>query len=225
MRTFKGGVSIFYEGSNYLRYEIAFKTEVWENGLKEYEYDAKFGALDIETYNAEGSKGYGLQIPYAAGFTDYQGNTTMFYIEEGESDYVVLVRTLQALLCSKYSGGSFYVHNMGRFDSRLIFEALGMMSDVSCRLWGRDMSNIFKIRISRKVGNKQYNITLLDSVYQLPFKLDVLGKKFNTEVKKSTFPYSFVNKNTLFYIGETPGIKYYNRNLTDTEYRELFKNS
>lgn len=198
---------------------------MWEDGLKEYEYNAKFGALDIETYNAEGAKGGGLQIPYAAGFTDYKGKPTMFYIQKDEPDYVVLVRTLQALLCSKYTGGSFYVHNMARFDSRLIFEALGMMSDVSCRLWGRDMSNIFKIRISRKVGGKRYNITLLDSVYQLPFKLDVLGKKFNTDVKKSTFPYEFVNKNTLFYKGQMPDFKYYNSNLTDSSYRQLFKNS
>lgn len=197
---------------------------MWANGLREYEYDAKFGALDIETYNVIGAMGDGMQIPYAAGFTDYKGNATLFYIEKGESDYVILVRTLQALLCSKYTGGSFYVHNLARFDSRLILEALGMMSDVSCRLWGRDMTNIFKMRISKKVGSRSYNITLLDSMYQLPFKLDVLGKKFNTEVKKSVFPYGFVNKDTLFYKGETPAFKYYNGKLTETEYRQEFKN-
>lgn len=58
----------------------------------------------------------------------------MFYICEGESDYSVLVRALQALLSPKYTGGTFYVHNLARFDSRLIFEALGMMDGVSCRL-------------------------------------------------------------------------------------------
>ena len=202
---------------------MSYKTEVWEDGLKEYEYNSKFGALDIETYNAEGHKGYGLQIPYAAGFTDYKGNVTMFYVKEGEDEFGVLVRTLQALLCSKYTGGTFYVHNLARFDSRLILEALGLMNDVSCRLWGRDMSNIFKMRISMKVGSKMYNVTFMDSFYQLPFNLDSLGKKFNTDVKKSVFPYGFVTKNTLFYKGNTPDRKFYK--LSESEYIELFNNS
>lgn len=124
----------------------------------------------------------------------------MFYAEEGEPEYTVLVRALQGLLRPKYSGGTFYVHNLARFDSRLILEALGMMEGVSCTLWGRDMCNIFKIRLSKQVGNKRYNIVLLDSVYQLPFKLDVLGIKFDTHVRKTTLPYNFVNKDTLWVL-------------------------
>lgn len=220
VRKFKGGVQLFYKGSDYLHYELLFKTEVWDNGLKDYEYNAKFGAFDIETYSTKGVKGEGLQIPYAAGFTDYKGVPTVFYAEKDEEEFRVLVRALQGLLSSKYNGGTFYVHNLARFDSRLILEALGMVDDLSCTLWGRDMCNIFKIRISKQVGKKRYNVVLLDSVYHLPFKLEVLGRKFDTEVKKTTFPYEFVNKDTLFYKGVRPANTYYQKKVSDTKYSE-----
>ena len=223
VRKFKGGLQLFYKGCDYLHYELLFNTEVWDNGLKEFEYNAKFGAFDIETYSTKGLKGEGLQIPYAAGFTDYKGVPTVFYARKEEEEFLVLVRALQGLLCSKYTGGTFYVHNLARFDSRLILEALGKMDGVRCTLWGRDMCNIFKIRISKQVGKKSLNVVLLDSVYQLPFKLEVLGRKFDTKVKKTTFPYEFVNKETLFYKGVVPAKTYYRNKVSDTEYSELCK--
>jgi len=164
VRAFKSGVEMFYDGSKYLYYENPFKTEVWTKALKDYEYNSKFGAFDIETFKSRGEHEDGLQIPYASGFTDYKGNVTMFYIQKGEQPFAVLVRTLEAMLNRKYNGGTFYVHNMARFDSRLILEALGRMTGVSCALWGRDMNNIFKIRISKKIGSVRCNVVLLDSV-------------------------------------------------------------
>lgn len=223
VRKFKGGVQLFYKGSHYLRYEVLFKTEVWDNGVKDFEYNAKFGALDIETYSTKSLNGEGLQIPYAVGFTDYKGKPQVFYADKGEEDFTVLVRALQGLLTSKYNGGTFYVHNLARFDSRLILEALGKMDGLRCILWGRDMCNIFKIKISKKVGKKWYNVVLLDSLYQLPFKLEVLGRKFDTEVKKTTFPYEFVNKDTLFYKGVRPSPTYYKNKVSDTKDGELCK--
>lgn len=216
MRKFKGGVQLFYKGSDYLHYELLFNTEVWQNGLKEFEYNAKFGAFDIETYSSKGPDGEGLQIPYAAGFTDFKGVPSVFYARKGEDEFLVLVRALQALFCYKYNGGTFYVHNLARFDSRLILEALGKVDGISCALWGRDMCNIFKIRLSKLVGKKRFNVVLLDSVYHLPFKLEVLGRKFDTEVKKTTFPYEFVNKDTLFYIGPRPADSYYQNSKPDS---------
>lgn len=202
---------------------MSYKTDVWANGLKDFEYNDKFGALDIETYKNQGASGDGLQIPYAAGFTDFKGVPTVFYVEEGEPDFGVLVRTLQALLVQKYNGGTFYVHNLARFDSRLILVALGMMDDVKCTVWGRDMCNIFRIRISKSVSKKRINIVLQDSLYQLPFKLDVLGKKFNTDIKKTVFPYGFVTRDTLFYNGVMPDFSFYKNHLTECDYNKTFK--
>lgn len=86
------------------------------------------------------------------------------------------------------------------------------------------MRNIFKIRVSKKIGKKSINVVFLDSFYQLPFKLDTLGKKFNTEVKKTLFPYRFVNAQNLFYIGEMPGVEFFD-NLDLLTYKDLCKNT
>lgn len=47
------------------------------------------------------------------------------------------------------------------------------------------MNEIFKIRVSKRIGKKYVNVGFLDSFYQLPLKLDTLGIKFNTDTKKS----------------------------------------
>ena len=59
----------------------------------------------------------------------------------------------------------------------------------------------------------------------MPFKLDVLGKNFDTDTQKSIFPYTFVNADRLFYIGPTPDLKYYNVGVTEAEYKDLAKES
>lgn len=179
--------------------------------------------MDIETYSVEGEEGEGLQMPYAAGFKDYKGQLKMFYIEKNEDAHLVIVRMIEELLSERHNGCTFYVHNMARFDSRLILAALGLMSDVGVRVWGRDMNEIFKIRVSKKIGKKSVNVVFLDSFYQLPFKLDVLGKKFNTKVKKTTFPYKFVTANNLFYKGCVPPIKFFEGKISEEDYSNLGK--
>lgn len=87
------------------------------------------------------------------------------------------------------------------------------------------MNEIFKIRVSKKIGkNKSINVVFLDSYYQLPLKLDTLGIKFNTDTKKGVFPYRFVNKDNLFYIGEVPSIKFFEGKIDPNAYADLCRN-
>jgi hypothetical protein len=52
-------------------------------------------------------------------------------------------------------------------------------------------------------------ITLLDSIQLIPGSLDSILKSFNCSIQKGYFPYSFVNKNNLFYIGDKPTKNYF----------------
>lgn len=54
----------------------------------------------------------------------------------------------------------------------------------------------------------------MDSLLLLQSSLDKLCKTFNTNVKKTYFPYTFVNKHNLWYIGNKPDIKYYKGVIT-----------
>ena len=83
------------------------------------------------------------------------------------------------------------------------------------------MNEIFKIRISKRVGKKSVNVVFLDSFYQLPLKLETLGIKFNTDTKKGVFPYGFVNKHNLFYKGRVPAIEFFNGKIDAEGYRDL----
>lgn len=97
------------------------------------------------------------------------------------------------------------------------------MKHVNASLLGRDMNQIFKIRVSKRIGKKSVNIVFLDSFYQLPFKLDILGIKFNTETKKGVFPYKFVNNQNLFYKGEVPAMDFYEGKIDEKTYSYICK--
>lgn len=71
------------------------------------------------------------------------------------------------------------------------------------------MNDIFKIRLSKKIGKKYVNVIFLDSFYQLSMKVDTLGKKFNTDTKKGLFPYKFIDKKNFFYKGNVPAIEFF----------------
>lgn len=98
---------------------------------KEYEYNNKFGAADVETYASLKKGEDGKQICYAAGFVDYKKNLKMFYTREGDANYMVMLRMIEELLQARHNGCSFYIHNMARFDHKFILEALGVMPDVN----------------------------------------------------------------------------------------------
>ena len=80
------------------------------------------------------------------------------------------------------------------------------------------------IDIIKKLKNKQIiKISILDSYLLLPVSLDFLCKVFNTNVKKSILHYDFITKDTIYYKGDVPDFKYFNKVLTIEDYNK-FKN-
>lgn len=95
------------------------------------------------------------------------------------------------------NGYTFYVHNLGRFDSVFILKSLVLNDSFEVIPIWKDSTII---SLSIKYGD--IRISLLDSLQLIPESLGDILKSFNCEVKKGYFPYSFVNKNNLYYIGE-----------------------
>lgn len=83
------------------------------------------------------------------------------------------------------------------------------------KLLGRAINEIFFIRLSKKIGDKNISVSLTDSMYILSSSLDNLTKKFGT-VNKGHFPYSFVGAHNLDYKGKMPPFKHYNKLDQDT---------
>jgi len=72
-------------------------------------------------------------------------------------------------------------------------------------------------------GDNQYKLTIKDSLLILLGTLDRLSKAFNVDNPKSIFPFLFVNKDNLNYIGEVPEFKYFGDKISGDQYLEYSK--
>jgi len=116
-------------------------------------------------------------------------------------------------------GYTFYVHNLGRFDSVFIMRALTLNDTFNIIPTWKDNS-ILSITI--KYLNMK--IFLLDSLKLIPGSLENILKSFNCVTQKSKFPYKAVNKNSLYYKGNKPEKKFYN-NISDQDYLTIPENN
>lgn len=67
-------------------------------------------------------------------------------------------------------------------------------------------------------------IIILDSIQLISGSLDSILKSFNCNIQKGTFPYNFVNKDNLNYIGDKPNKNFY-KNISEVEYQTIKNNN
>jgi hypothetical protein len=183
-----------------------------------YQPDWKIGTLDLETYMVDGN----LAKTYAIGFYTKNDMKTFYINSELDSDSLIM-QCINSMLKEKYNGYTFYVHNLGNYDIYFILPVLYKYSELYPDTYRiqpilRD-DDVISISISTMKqadssnnlagSRKNITITISDSYTLLQSSLEDLCETFNPEVKKSYFPYKFVNQNTLFYVGDKPNIKYY----------------
>jgi DNA polymerase type B, organellar and viral len=187
--------------------------------------NTNIGVLDLETYEDDG-----IAKCYAIGFySSLDENTKTYYINKDLDSVELINRCFEEILRPKYKDITFYVHNLGRFDAPFILKSLtlfnktdqGSENPYTLESINRD-ANILKLIIKRKIGNKVRTVKIQDSAAILPRELRKLCKDYNVDIVKSYFPYDFTNKNTLFYIGKTPDMKYYNE-IEIKDYMDLYK--
>lgn len=159
---------------------------------------------DIETYTLSD----GTFIPYSIGF--YDGlNTFTYYLSDYNNSETMIYTMFKQLFKSKYCNKIVYLHNLSKFDGYFILNTLRSS-------FGKDIKiNIIKkedklISITIFYGpNFIYNIKIQDSYLLLPFSFNTLCNKFNTNIKKSIFPYKFVKSYNLDYFGPKTTISFY----------------
>jgi len=132
------------------------------------------------------------------------------------------------MLIPKYHNYNFYVHNLGEFDVIFIHKILKEFNLINNNYYilksiYRD-GGMLKLSISIKIsGSKYLKINLIDSINLLNIGLDKLAKDFQVKTLKGVFPYKFVTKDNLNYVGRTPDIKYYNKGkISIEEYKEIY---
>lgn len=117
----------FYDKENNLINVETTKTYLpFPSRKKDIKFNDKIGAIDLETYGE--NSGLGLQKVYAGGWA-IKNKTKLFYIEPKETNEQFINRLFLSILMNKnLNGYTFYVHNLGRFDSIFIIKAL-ILSD------------------------------------------------------------------------------------------------
>jgi len=130
-----------------------------------------------------------------------------------------MLQCLDDMLVDKYNGYTFYVHNLAKFDIYYLLPFLNRVNKIYPNKYEYKDNIVFrddeiiniKISTTKKTdkSSKTISIKLVDSIKLLDSKLEKFCETFNTDVKKGYFPYNFVKRNTLFYVGNKLSIEYY----------------
>nr|AYE93303.1 DNA polymerase [Termitomyces sp.] len=200
--------------------------------------DPRIGTLDLETFNDILPNGEILARVYALGFAT-ENQTKMYYLTDHFSNTTegsnrLVLKCIEDIFQSIESmdGYTFYVHNLGKFDAifrhKILIDFNSQVNDIAEEYGIKPMyrdGQIIKLEISKYVNKKVIKIKLVDSLNILNNSLDRLCSDFGLNTKKGIFPYKFVNKKNLNYIGPTPDIKFYNKNVNLDLYNENKKHN
>ena len=200
-----------------------FKTESSYNFLDypvdniHSDLDEKIGSIDFETF---GEEGIGIQNVYAAGWAinDFNQTKKFYYIDKDCNSLDVVKNLISDLANNKeINGFTFYAHNLGRFDSVFLIKACILLDDIIIKPKWKE-NKILSITILNTKTKTKFKI--LDSIQMLNGSLDSLCKSFNIVNQKGIFPHSFVNKDNLFYNGDTPSFIYF-KNMPLSLYNKI----
>jgi len=117
---------------------------------------------------------------------------------------------IDELVRPKYKNITFYCHNFSGYDVVFILKVLSKYNDSNKDKYV--LSTILRDEkiIKLKITKDKHSVNIVDSYCILSDSLSNLGKSFGVDTLKSHFSYTFAKENTLFYIGPTPSISYYN---------------
>lgn len=204
------GYHIIFINNENKKLEVKFNSKVLQESYYDRDEDFNIGTLDIETFNNK----LGQAIPYSIGFKN-SNNLSTFYIDKYNNPEDMILECIEHMMIKNNHNMKFYAHNMSQFDGIFILKALMCTSDkhdLKFKVFSNNDGKIISIDIVKKLKQKKtVKISILDSCLILPFSLNKLSNVFQSEVRKSIFPYEFLNENTLLYEGDVPAFKYFNK--------------
>ena len=210
-------IKYYYDkNNNLLNRESTFTCSPFPKYTKDTKLNDKIGTIDFETFGSNLSKGgMGYQQVYAGGWA-VEGETKLFYKLAKENSEQFINRIFLSIFMNySLNGYTFYAHNLGRFDSIFIIKSLILNKNIEIIPIWKDNSIL-----SLTVKCNDFKIVLLDSLQLISGSLDSILKYFHCETQKGYFPYSFVNKDNLYYIGNKPSKEKF-KNISDLDYNNI----
>nr|QWO71378.1 DNA polymerase [Calocybe cyanea] len=229
-----GNITITFDKEKIIKYKVNTQLQpIKAPKLIISDRNLNFGTFDLETFKDLD----GLAKVYALGFYTYKDDLPkLYYITDyPDLDYSnFILKCIDDMLVNKYNNFIFYAHNLANYDIVFIYNVLlKSNSDKNYDYYilnttMRD-NTIIKLDIKIKTksntdtGLNKYNylkISFVDSLNLLNTSLEKLTKEFSFDTKKGKFPHSFVNENTLNYIGKKPDFSFYD-NFNKDDYHKI----
>lgn len=191
------------------------------------------GSFDTETFVLDDNSSAEI---YSLGFSNLNMKNTetkssMYYLtKDGDTSFEIIGKCIHDMFKDKNSDHIYYTHNLGGFDAIFILHYLLKFNKDRGSKYYKITNTIFRddkiLKFSLKIPSvfKKKRITFVDSYNLLISDLDSLSKTFGSSTKKGVFPYDFVKKNTLNYVGNTPAKNYYSK-INDEQYQGLRKDN
>jgi hypothetical protein len=131
----------------------------------------------------------------------------------------MILDCLSSIFIRKYTNYKVYIHNMAKFDIIFLLKYLVKIVDIKPIIHNGKI-----IQLDINYGpNNQYKLRIKDSLLLLLSSLDDLSKAFNVDNPKGIFPFLFVNKDNLNYIGEVPKFESFGDKISKDQYLEYSK--
>lgn len=194
------------------------------------------GSWDVEAFTDKD----GYAKVYALGFAVLGEKSNTYYLDNGLTSEQLVLNCLNDMLTNKYNGFTFYTHNFGRYDSTFLLKIL-KEENLKLGYEHYDLKELCRdnkilkltIKVKKSLSDRKFKmgvrkdpgfikITIVDSLNILNQSLDKLCHSFEVPVTKGNFPYSFVKRNTLHYVGNTPSYEHW-ENISLDEYTKLVK--
>jgi DNA polymerase type B, organellar and viral len=205
--------SFFIKDNLVLFVEEKINSRLIESKKESNSYNNKYITFDIECYRDENND----FIPYACEF--YTPNNYKVYLLTNYNNWLDMINDFLQDIEKVSNKHTIYIHNLSSFDSLFLLKSL--YKNYTTKPLFKD-NKIISINIIKFINkSKKINIYFKDSLLLLPMSLDKLIAAFDIKTKKLAFPYNFVNKDNLNYIGYIPDYVYYSENLSYKEYSEL----
>lgn len=176
-------------------------------------------AFDFECYKKDIA---GEQIPYCVCLyglgvkkSFYGPTCTDDFIDHIFKKYVKETSTSKTNSKKKIKNVKIYGYNNSAYDNAFIFT----------RLFERNRSMKYVISGSTIKYMKCFNVSFYDIKLYYASGLAKVAKSFKLPVVKGVFPYNFVNKDNLNYVGPIPDVKLWKNSKDLEEYKKLESNS
>ena len=227
-----GSVTLTIEDQKIKKYKVLNKLQTIKVTNSYFtDRNINIGTFDLETFKDSD----GFAKVYALGFyASIDNNPNLYYLTDNsklDSSQLIL-KCLDDMLVNRYNNFIFYVHNLGHYDIVFLYNVLLNFNlskgyDYYILITTMIDNTIIKLDIKIKVNSKNIEnkcrhikISFVDSLNLLNFSLEKLTQEFSIEIRKGKFPHSFVNRNTLNYIGNKPNLHFYD-DLNINDYKMI----